>query len=78
MSGHRRVAAAIQLAVPLHNFGVSQHIKTWMDLIITDPRGDRPEHANAGRVGRAREAGKALSALGAAVAVGAAPAGSQP
>jgi len=31
-------ADAILLAVPLYNFGVSQHIKTWIDLIITDPR----------------------------------------
>lgn len=31
-------ADAIVLAVPLYNFGVSQHVKTWMDLIITDPR----------------------------------------
>ena len=32
-------ADAILLAVPLYNFGVSQHIKAWMDLVITDPRG---------------------------------------
>ncbi len=31
-------ADAILLAVPLYNFGVSQHIKTWIDLIITEPR----------------------------------------
>ncbi len=31
-------ADAIVLAVPLYNFGVSQHLKTWVDLIITDPR----------------------------------------
>ena len=31
-------ADAILLAVPLYNFGVSQHIKTWIDLVITDPR----------------------------------------
>jgi FMN-dependent NADH-azoreductase len=31
-------ADAILLAVPLYNFGVSQHIKTWIDLILTDPR----------------------------------------
>ncbi len=36
-------ADAVLLAVPLYNFGVSQHVKTWMDLIITDPRGkERP------------------------------------
>jgi FMN-dependent NADH-azoreductase len=31
-------ADAIVLAVPLYNFGVSQHVKTWMDLITADPR----------------------------------------
>ena len=31
-------ADAILLAVPLYNFGVSQHVKTWMDLVIADPR----------------------------------------
>jgi len=31
-------ADAILLAIPLYNFGVSQHAKTWIDLIITDPR----------------------------------------
>lgn len=31
-------ADAIVLAVPLYNFGVSQHVKTWIDLVITDPR----------------------------------------
>jgi FMN-dependent NADH-azoreductase len=31
-------ADAILLAVPLYNFGVSQHIKTWIDLIGSDPR----------------------------------------
>ncbi len=31
-------ADAILLAVPLYNFGVSQHFKTWIDLVITDPR----------------------------------------
>ena len=32
-------ADAVLLAVPLYNFGVSQHIKTWIDLVVTDPRG---------------------------------------
>ena len=32
-------ADAVLLAVPLYNFGVSQHIKTWIDLVTTDPRG---------------------------------------
>jgi FMN-dependent NADH-azoreductase len=31
-------ADAILLAVPLYNFGVSQHFKTWVDLVITEPR----------------------------------------
>lgn len=31
-------ADALVFAVPLYNFGVSQHFKTWVDLIITDPR----------------------------------------
>jgi len=31
-------ADAIVLAVPLYNFGVSQHFKTWVDMVITDPR----------------------------------------
>lgn len=33
-------------AVPLYNFGVSQHFKTWVDLVLADPRmrpnGDQP------------------------------------
>jgi FMN-dependent NADH-azoreductase len=34
-------------AVPLYNFGVSQHFKAWVDLVITDPRmaGERPATA---------------------------------
>jgi FMN-dependent NADH-azoreductase len=32
-------ADAVLLAVPLYNFGVSQHFKAWIDLVITDPRG---------------------------------------
>ncbi|WP_328330977.1 MULTISPECIES: FMN-dependent NADH-azoreductase [unclassified Streptomyces] len=39
-------ADALILAAPLYNFGVSQHLKTWVDLVITDPRmapsGDKP------------------------------------
>jgi FMN-dependent NADH-azoreductase len=34
-------ADAVLLAVPLYNFGVSQHIKAWFDLVITDPRGQQ-------------------------------------
>ncbi|MGO4592234.1 FMN-dependent NADH-azoreductase [Leifsonia sp. 2TAF2] len=31
-------ADALVFAVPLYNYGVSQHIKTWFDLVYTDPR----------------------------------------
>jgi FMN-dependent NADH-azoreductase len=31
-------ADGLLFAVPLYNFGVSQHFKTWADLVITDPR----------------------------------------
>jgi FMN-dependent NADH-azoreductase len=43
-------ADALLLAVPLYNFGVSQHFKTWVDLVITDPRmGAGTEPALAGK-----------------------------
>ncbi len=32
------VADALLFAVPLYNFGVSQHFKTYVDLVVTDPR----------------------------------------
>jgi hypothetical protein len=31
-------ADALVFAVPLYNFGVSQHFKAYVDLVITDPR----------------------------------------
>jgi FMN-dependent NADH-azoreductase len=31
-------ADVLIFAVPLYNFGVSQHFKTWYDLVATDPR----------------------------------------
>ncbi|WP_313542227.1 FMN-dependent NADH-azoreductase [Leifsonia aquatica] len=31
-------AEALLFAVPLYNYGVSQHFKTWFDLAYTDPR----------------------------------------
>ncbi|MEW5810470.1 MAG: NAD(P)H-dependent oxidoreductase [Actinomycetota bacterium] len=31
-------ADAFVFAVPLYNYGVSQHFKSWVDMIITDPR----------------------------------------
>ena len=43
-------AEALLFAVPLYNFGVSQHFKAWADLVITDPRmGPRAEPPLAGR-----------------------------
>jgi FMN-dependent NADH-azoreductase len=42
-------ADAALFAVPLYNFGVSQHFKAWVDLVITDPRmGAGVEPATAG------------------------------
>jgi FMN-dependent NADH-azoreductase len=32
------IADAMIFAVPLYNFGVSQHFKNWVDLVVTDPR----------------------------------------
>jgi FMN-dependent NADH-azoreductase len=41
---------AALFAVPLYNFGVSQHFKAWVDLIITDHRmGAGAEPATAGK-----------------------------
>jgi FMN-dependent NADH-azoreductase len=31
-------ADALLFVVPLYNFGVSQHFKAWVDLVLTDPR----------------------------------------
>ncbi len=31
-------ADALLFAVPLYNFGVSEHFKTWVDMVISDPR----------------------------------------
>jgi FMN-dependent NADH-azoreductase len=42
-------ADGILLAVPLYNFGVSQHIKTYFDLILTDPRATEAERMLAGK-----------------------------
>jgi len=43
-------ADALLFAVPLYNFGVSQHFKTWVDVLITDPRlASKPEPTLAGR-----------------------------
>jgi len=43
-------ADAALFAVPLYNFGVSEHFKTWVDVVITDPRmGAGGDPATAGR-----------------------------
>ncbi|MFI6076453.1 FMN-dependent NADH-azoreductase [Actinoplanes sp. NPDC051343] len=42
-------ADAILLAVPLYNYGVSQHIKTYFDLILTDPRATEARRMLAGK-----------------------------
>jgi FMN-dependent NADH-azoreductase len=31
-------ADAAVIAVPLYNFGISQHVKTWIDLLLTSPQ----------------------------------------
>jgi FMN-dependent NADH-azoreductase len=31
-------ADALLFAIPLYNFGVSQHFKAWVDMVVTDPR----------------------------------------
>jgi FMN-dependent NADH-azoreductase len=31
-------ADAYLLAIPLYNFGIPQHVKNWIDLLMTDPR----------------------------------------
>jgi FMN-dependent NADH-azoreductase len=40
-------ADAVLLAVPLYNFGVSQHMKAWIDLVSTDPRAVAPAPGTA-------------------------------
>ncbi len=38
-------ADAVLLAVPLYNYGISQHVKTWIDLLMLEPaflRGPNP------------------------------------
>ena len=42
-------ADALLFAVPLYNFGVSQHFKSWADLVITEPRMAGAEPATAGK-----------------------------
>jgi FMN-dependent NADH-azoreductase len=36
LSNEIRTADAVLLAVPLYNYGISQHLKTWLDVVMTD------------------------------------------
>lgn len=36
LSNELRNADAVLLAVPLYNYGISQHVKTWIDLLLAD------------------------------------------
>lgn len=36
LSAELRNADAVLLAVPLYNYGISQHVKTWIDLLLLD------------------------------------------
>ena len=42
-------ADALLFAIPLYNYGVSQHVKTWFDLAYTDPRIDTTGTALRGK-----------------------------
>ena len=44
-------AEALLFAIPLYNFGVSQHFKAWVDVVMTEPRisGGAPERLLAGK-----------------------------
>jgi FMN-dependent NADH-azoreductase len=44
-----RNADAILLAVPLYNYGIAQHVKTWIDLLLIDPELVRGPSPVAGR-----------------------------
>src|SRR5215470_12797316 len=38
LAGELVAADAYLLALPLYNWGVSQHVKAWIDMIMADPR----------------------------------------
>ena len=38
LAGELLDADALLFAIPLYNFGVSQHFKAWVDIVLTDPR----------------------------------------
>jgi FMN-dependent NADH-azoreductase len=42
LSAEVKAADAVLLAVPLYNFGVSQHFKSWVDLVIAGSAASEP------------------------------------
>jgi FMN-dependent NADH-azoreductase len=42
-------ATALVIAAPLYNFGVAENVKTWIDMLITDPRLAPVTNALAGK-----------------------------
>jgi FMN-dependent NADH-azoreductase len=44
-----KTADAILLAIPLYNYGISQHVKTWIDLLLIDMELVRGPSPTAGR-----------------------------
>ena len=44
-------ADAYIFAAPLYNWGVSEHVKTWVDIVLTDPRFSPRSQPIAGRPG---------------------------
>ncbi|MDX6293440.1 MAG: FMN-dependent NADH-azoreductase [Kribbellaceae bacterium] len=36
LSDELRAADAVVLAIPLYNYGISQHVKAWIDMLLTD------------------------------------------
>lgn len=44
-----KTADAILLAIPLYNYGIAQHVKTWIDLLMIDSQLVRGPSPTAGR-----------------------------
>jgi FMN-dependent NADH-azoreductase len=49
LAAEARNADAILLAVPLYNYGIAQHVKTWIDLLLIDQELVRGPSPTAGR-----------------------------
>ena len=54
-------ADALLFAVPLYNFGVSQHFKTWVDMVIIDPRMAAGAEADTQAIRTGRRLGAAVA-----------------